>query len=482
MKNKLIYFVVFQLFCLNIWSQNYVNVKDLGATGNGTTNDFAAINRALNNSSVKSVYFPEGNYYIGNNTLQITHNNMHIWGDGISKTQIKTAKGYSIMSIDADNVSVDNIRFQSTAYGMPEDSVLKSANSGIAVQRYRKDIAIKNCLFDGLTMGIIFISENKRAIITECVFQNMKFLVYEKQGSQIIDGAGGYGILFQHVASQNRIGTDDYVVEKCFFDRTVYRHCIYTQSSSGKIINNVFLGDHTKYCTTYEARLMINGTGKHGVLVHGNTFDGGLYAIDTHDGTNSRPINQNLIITDNVFENFTQLKYNNGIVKICKADGVNVSGNIIKDIKGIGIQVGDNTKNLIISDNQILDISPFWAEGKERPAYGIAFLDQSGKNTAYIYIHDNLIQVKRGTGEISKNSTCIAIDAVPVSGYQFGRIYIRNNIFRDGMFGFKASTGNLILSNMVIDNNIGINMLLDNLVKIYSIEGANIRKTNNYIN
>jgi hypothetical protein len=49
------------------WPNNAVSVLDYGAVADGVTDDYAAINNALNNNTL--VYFPPGNYFIGTEQL-----------------------------------------------------------------------------------------------------------------------------------------------------------------------------------------------------------------------------------------------------------------------------------------------------------------------------------------------------------------------------------------------------------------------------
>lgn len=79
-----------------------VNVRDFGATGDGTTNDTDAINRALSqiyktpnqiNGLLprRTIYFPGGTY-ITSNTIQIPPN-ARLVGDGINSTRIQLTQG-----------------------------------------------------------------------------------------------------------------------------------------------------------------------------------------------------------------------------------------------------------------------------------------------------------------------------------------------------------------------------------------------------
>jgi Pectate lyase superfamily protein/Right handed beta helix region len=63
---------------INLKLEEVVSVKDFGATGDGTTNDYAAITAAF--ATGKSVYFPVGTYLTGS-PLNLPQN-VVVWGEG----------------------------------------------------------------------------------------------------------------------------------------------------------------------------------------------------------------------------------------------------------------------------------------------------------------------------------------------------------------------------------------------------------------
>lgn len=73
----------------------WVDVVAMGATGNGTTDDLAAIQRAIlvsTNSGGGIVYFPQGTYSISNQIL--LPDKVIIQGAGMASTTIKAASGF----------------------------------------------------------------------------------------------------------------------------------------------------------------------------------------------------------------------------------------------------------------------------------------------------------------------------------------------------------------------------------------------------
>ena len=75
----------------NSGSKLVVNVKDFGATGDGTTNDTSAINTCITNNSGKTIYFPAGTYVISGSGILAASNSISIVGAGMFNTIIKPA-------------------------------------------------------------------------------------------------------------------------------------------------------------------------------------------------------------------------------------------------------------------------------------------------------------------------------------------------------------------------------------------------------
>ena len=65
----------------------YVDVKKFGATGDGSTDDYAAISDAIQYAvanNIRYVYFPDGRYYCSNNTFSIDASKITLLGTGTS--------------------------------------------------------------------------------------------------------------------------------------------------------------------------------------------------------------------------------------------------------------------------------------------------------------------------------------------------------------------------------------------------------------
>lgn len=128
-----------------------ISVKDFGATGDGVTNDTAAINLASAAAAAqyKSLYFPSGVYLV---TGLSVPSYAHWIGEGCDNTTIKTTSlsAQLILSINAKTtVEIEGFRF----YGIKNTT----ANYGGGIEVYNSSrVYIHDCLFENFSWhGIV---------------------------------------------------------------------------------------------------------------------------------------------------------------------------------------------------------------------------------------------------------------------------------------------------------------------------------------
>lgn len=87
------------------------NVRDFGALGDGTTDDSAAISRAIANATQHGgvVYFPPGQYGIGPAPVVLTGHAIELRGAG-AHARSCTSAGSSLLALSASNSTVLDIR------------------------------------------------------------------------------------------------------------------------------------------------------------------------------------------------------------------------------------------------------------------------------------------------------------------------------------------------------------------------------------
>lgn len=192
------------------------NVRNYGATGNGTTDDSAAITAAfadLQSGVISALYFPAGTYYVnsvsgtayGNFVIDqsatgaSTTNNIRIFGDGMGVTQIKIGTGCSTNYF----IVLKEIRTSVTFSGIMINDARNYASLAAGLGTSLLDIqnclnaTVDGCQIQGGSFYGIGVSEN-------VVTNNGKTCDNLVIRNCIIKGAGIYGLeIFPKVASNN---------------------------------------------------------------------------------------------------------------------------------------------------------------------------------------------------------------------------------------------------------------------------------------
>jgi parallel beta-helix repeat protein len=134
-----------------------VSVTDFGATGNGTTDDTAAIQAAINSAASQglALYFPGTNasYLV---TAAITKNSltkMTIFGDGYESKIVATGTSYNVFSFSSgSNIHVSGIHFDLSA--------LAGGNTWLGCGIYMRSCSassVKDCfIYNGKRQGVVF--------------------------------------------------------------------------------------------------------------------------------------------------------------------------------------------------------------------------------------------------------------------------------------------------------------------------------------
>jgi hypothetical protein len=157
----------------------YTNVKDFGATGDGSTNDTVAIQAAIDSLSATGgvLYFPFGTYKIartvGTNDhwgLKVTGSNITIIGDGVSFSRFNSdistyALAYPLLFIGTPDSNVaaatQNVRVTGVTF-VGNDT--RHAISGSSINDFRcgvymkntKNTVVQDCVFTAIDSGSIY--------------------------------------------------------------------------------------------------------------------------------------------------------------------------------------------------------------------------------------------------------------------------------------------------------------------------------------
>ena len=114
-----------------------VSVKDFGAVGDGTTDDTAAVQAAID--AATTVYFPEGDYLVSQ-AIQITNDHQRIYGDGSAALYRSNSTPETINSVSitaclyvgnsVKEVSIENMKFHGVRNANNVDGIiLHNANN-----------------------------------------------------------------------------------------------------------------------------------------------------------------------------------------------------------------------------------------------------------------------------------------------------------------------------------------------------------------
>ena len=150
------------------FGQNPLNIRDFGATGDGTTDDAPAINKALKAAATqkKDLYFPSGTYLC--NTISDAQNHIlllradglkgiKLYGDGVN-TRITTSLNegtcllYIIAYAACDGLTIKDIFFENTHSVIPSatQALFLYGTSGQTIT----NTTLSGCRFDGFCNAV----------------------------------------------------------------------------------------------------------------------------------------------------------------------------------------------------------------------------------------------------------------------------------------------------------------------------------------
>lgn len=221
---------------------DFVNIKQMGAKGDGETNETNIIRKILMNDDIKEVYFPKGTYIIKdsidiNRAIKIRgenrENTIIVSKDLLS--YVTNAFIWSIL-ITGSNIKFENIQLQ--------QNITDTENKGLILGfKNTRDVVFKNCFIyqNEQDFGYVDLNTNNKNI----TFENCEFKTIIK--TKTIKGTGCVMV---------REGYTEKVTENIYFNNCIFDH----ESADESIgvwdwfgtVKNVFLNN----CTFNDA----NGT------------------------------------------------------------------------------------------------------------------------------------------------------------------------------------------------------------------------------
>lgn len=293
---------------LQIQGKPFIDVRNYGAKGDGTTDDTIAIQTALDSETHLS--FPDGYTFKIMDTLSVTSDDVHLLGLGGSV--LLGTSSQRLFDVTGDNFTADSMIVSG-----PEVRFTSATESTYGFHFEDLDGAVvRNCKISWFTYGIK--SQNaSNVLVTHSDFKN---------NLPLTTGEAGYGFL------SGGAGSVYQTISECNFEEN--RHAIYFSSGSShcKALNN-------------------NITNSWAVAI-------GNYAKE------DQPRAENLLISGNTIrgkENSELASIQHGISVVENVGRVTISDNYISNIPQYGIwletnQLGSTTvSDVLVSNNHILD-------------------------------------------------------------------------------------------------------------------------------
>ena len=238
---------------------DFANVKDFGAVGDGSTDDTAAINRAIANlitvettgKERRKLYFPGGTYYITGNTIKV-YPHISLVGDGPTSTFIKqydASQTHLIETVDRNGNTGANIGNSSAEVpqGISFSGICFNTQSNTDVFQINQaqDIHFENCHFVGtytnqdstapsipgsslVTMTTTAANPCKRITFHSCTFKNSEYAVNTSDNIEDVFFAGcefqncyrafNLGEASDGSTNNKTVGPSGFVISSCRFD------------------------------------------------------------------------------------------------------------------------------------------------------------------------------------------------------------------------------------------------------------------------
>ena len=262
---------------------DYVSVKAFGATGDGDTNDLAAINRAMYElychddtlAAPRILFFPAGQYNIDGGTLKIP-TNAHLLGEGKGRTIIKQV-------------------------GPTEESVAKTADSlqqvypnlGLNGASMPSNIKVVGISFEHVVSNqdIFQIDQTDTVDLFDCGFK----------GTWVIGTGGSNGVSGVAITSTSATRSKNIKIRDSKFSAIEYGMYLNDDVDNLEISGNIF---DTHYLGLSLGELVTGGgartRGPYGVRILSNVFDHiDTYGVKVHDGSGNTT---NVTTAFNVFK------------------------------------------------------------------------------------------------------------------------------------------------------------------------------------
>ena len=490
--------------------QQTVSVKDFGAVGDGTTDDTAAIQAAINASSINGaiLYFPAGTYKVSSTSLNAL--------TGLSNVKLQGVKGATTIFLTSTSTTTAIIGSQSAVFNFEIDGIIFDGNiasipfTGVYCVKFDNIAGFQatNCVFQNSTLDGILLGTTlaKQILVENCVFQTIGIAgtgangirVYNNEGIQI-NRNYFYGFIISPIDTNpstlydnlsNTVITNNFIqnatsgwksgisVISLLGDRfLVQGNTIINGGSGGQIMVHAYPSGRSVRDYKIIGNSLFNSTGT-GIVVNQdqntdvivtnnnikNCVGSGILVtnINTPPYSSTTPV----IISDNIIEDSSSATYVNtnqpSCIQIAQAENVIISDNYCVTPRWAGISIQSGSNNIFAQDNTII--------GQQ----GIAPTDLSTNAGGGIV-------VSPGGYSYSGNVTNVLINGNFIYNYLTSQSPT-TNIRTGGIVVYNDSSGANTVDNITITNNmvrfgngIGIQTYF---LGVSKIDGNTISQTN----
>jgi parallel beta-helix repeat protein len=256
------------------------NVRSFGATGNGTTDDRAAIQRTFDAARPgEAVYFPAGTYLL-RDTVALRTSNVRVYGDGDASTVRGDTTAYHLITVHNSGQTLTGVRFESLRFLGPR-VFDKNVNSGNGVGMNNvTGTQFTRCTFEGCGTPIADGSNVSGTTVNNCrfidwgnvgIFANggasIRNSSFEQHDGSAQDGITSHGVYF-HSNSNNC------VVENCTFSGVRYYGIQMYGQDEGSTISNIRISGNRFYNNSQDIVVQTVGPAISQIYITNNSFTG----------------------------------------------------------------------------------------------------------------------------------------------------------------------------------------------------------------
>lgn len=410
--------------------QPFLNVLAHGVTGDGSTNDRAAIQTLLDTG--EHLFFPPGTYNIGS-TLNLTTSGQQIFGMGQNSTIKATAASFNVFTVNSASISdvhLRNLRIQGAATSDATTQFALFTDATHVLTHLR----VENVLFSGpasntgLNNAIKLDSGSNYAVITGCVFDRL-------QGT--ISGTG-YGVLMGG-SSYNTIAENVFIASL-----STSRHAVYL--SAGSTYNRVV----------------------------GNYIEGFSGGAITADASNAQPTNAYNLIGWNTLKGCNNNSSDGAISTFRNDVGTKIIGNVINSAGQAGVMLdsqGSTLTDIQVCGNTINN-SGTWGiivRGVARPSVIGNHVYGSSASSSGTYAD---IDIRRdSTNAVTTSGALVASNAVPASSTGRAPVNVDTSAPAPTSLVFKGNyfpTGSVLAATYGTPTSASTNPIVDSMLNYTS--------------